>query len=122
MAAVRVNLSELSASSGKVKLFVKILNSPNPGEYVIADESDTKLFVLNSDFAGSKAALIIGKSVKILDPVLDSEKDCVMANSKTAIFVAPMLANVKEGTVIDELKNAIPLEETLSMNKNQVSN
>ena len=115
-----IKLAELLDYPGKkVKIFAKVLSNPDVDEYMVADETAQKLLKLDPNF-GKSNLLIVGNSIKIVNPKIEDGKDLLIADEKTKIFNAPEVTNVVEEFDADELENCLPLEKTLTLPKLQV--
>ena len=139
--AIQIKLSDIKNHVGrKVKIFCKVLSSRSTNEFVIADQSDFKLLLVNEDFESKH--LEIGNFVKILNPEISikegkenikiGEKTSVFATSEISGIVTPpedylLMKTDKEPIsltpkikIIDEMENAIKIASTFEMEKYQV--
>ena len=112
-----INLSDLKnyiGNSTKVKIFCKILSSPSSAEFVVADQTDFTLLLVDENTATKH--LQIGNSIKILNPeiFIKDGKEVIKIVGKTSIFPTSKMDGVvsppKDNPLMNAVKKATPME------------
>ena len=133
--AVQINLSEIENHVGrKVKIFCKVLSSNSSNEFVIADNTDYKILLVNEENIGNKH-LRVGNFIKLLN--LEISNNGIQIGPKTSIFSTteikgivippnddPVMKKVAKvspvSKPINELENSIMIASTHKMEKFKV--